>query len=78
MLDAETMSAITAERVKEFVLPNPLGTALRVALWGYAGAMQTEGADNEWTIVRPLAMDRLWFHATMQRRALIEWVRRIA
>lgn len=65
---------IRAQRLLATVVPNPLRASIRIAMFGYGGALQTEGRLGQWTIVLPLAMDLLAFKSTTQRVNMRNWV----
>lgn len=61
------VDAVTCARVLTVVRPNPLLASIRAGLSSWNAILIVPGG---WSIIRPLAMDPILWHAVQSRRAL--------
>lgn len=61
------MDALAFDRVKARCRPDPLRASIRAGLYGWNAILVVPGG---WSIIRPLAMDPVLWHAVRSRRAL--------
>lgn len=60
-----SLDALTCERVKAKARPDPLLASIRAALSSWNAILIVPGG---WSIIRPLAMDPMLWHAVRSRR----------
>ena len=63
----QALDALACDRVKATARPNPLLASIRAALSSWNAILIVPGG---WSIIRPLAMDPILWHAVQSRRAL--------
>lgn len=63
----QALDALACDRVKASCRPNPLLASIRAALSSWNAILIVPGG---WSIIKPLAMDQILWHAVRSRRAL--------
>jgi len=61
------LDMLTCDRVRSMANPNPLLASIRAALSSWNAILIVPGG---WSIIKPLAMDQILWHAVQSRRAL--------